>query len=103
VMFEDFWCEIFEDFMGQIFRLWGKSHEDFGVRFAEKRKPSDEEQERGISVMFEDFLSKKQKKCTVQTHTVQKQISLSNTTVMSYKNDEDTFLSFLCFWHTLLS
>jgi U3 small nucleolar ribonucleoprotein component len=37
----------------------------FGVRFAEKRKPSDEEQEqeqeRGISVMFEDFLSKRQK------------------------------------------
>ena len=37
----------------------------FGVRFVEKRKPADEEQEqeqeRGISVMFEDFLSKRQK------------------------------------------
>jgi hypothetical protein len=43
----------------------------FGVRFAEKWKPSDEEQEqeRGISVMFEDFLSKRQKMYSTNTHS----------------------------------
>jgi hypothetical protein len=43
----------------------------FGVRFAEKWKPSDEEQEQemGISVMFEDFLSKRQKMYNTNTHS----------------------------------
>jgi hypothetical protein len=58
--------------------LWGKSSgyranlmKIFGVRYAEKRKPSDEEQEqeRSVSVMFEDFLSKRQKMYSTNTYS----------------------------------
>jgi hypothetical protein len=41
----------------------------FGVRFVEKPSDEEQEQERGISVMFVDFLSKRQKMYSTHAHS----------------------------------
>ena len=59
--------------MGMGFWTFGPGGIFFGVRFAEKWKPSDEEQEqeqeRGISVMLKIFLSKNQKMYSTNMHS----------------------------------